>query len=354
MRLSYVPRVVFVSVFWGASICGAQIPTEPSEMYGAWCASCHALDGTGLVEIPTVTVEPMDFTDCAVTTSEPDADWELVIAHGGPIAGLSSQMPGYGDTLSPEQIQALMGYVRSFCDELGWPMGNLNFSRPIFTEKAFPENEVVIVPSVSHKADGGTDLRLRTVYERRIGRRGQAEISLPVQSFADGSRRTSGFGDFTVAGKYVLHTNAASTRILSGGLEVKFPTGSELSGLGGGTTVLEPYLSSGISVRDFIIQGQVKLELPVGGASDEMEFVYNLYGGKDLSGLPSTWTVGAELNGVSDRLAITPQIRKGITRTGAIAIALGVRIPILNRQRQHVQGVGYLIWEYLDPIRAAP
>ena len=87
MRLSYVPRVVFVSVFWCASICGAQIPTDPSEMYGAWCASCHALDGTGLVEIPTVTVEPMDFTDCPVTTSEPDADWKLVIAHGGPIAG---------------------------------------------------------------------------------------------------------------------------------------------------------------------------------------------------------------------------------------------------------------------------
>ena len=53
-------------------------------MWGAWCARCHAEDGSGTITEPTVSVEPMDFTDCKVTTPEPDADWERAIAKGGP------------------------------------------------------------------------------------------------------------------------------------------------------------------------------------------------------------------------------------------------------------------------------
>ena len=44
-------------------------------MWGAWCARCHAQDGSGKIDEPTVSVEPMDFTDCKLTTAEPDADW---------------------------------------------------------------------------------------------------------------------------------------------------------------------------------------------------------------------------------------------------------------------------------------
>ena len=64
-------------------------------MWTAWCARCHAEDGSGKVNEPTVTVEPMDFTDCKVTSPEPDADWERAIAKGGAGVGLSPQMPGF-------------------------------------------------------------------------------------------------------------------------------------------------------------------------------------------------------------------------------------------------------------------
>ena len=333
----------------------AQGPSSPQEMYGAWCASCHAQDGKGQVAVKTVTVEPMDFTDCAVTTPEPDGDWELVIAGGGPVAGLSSQMPGYGDALTAEQIHALVGYVRTFCTEPGWPIGNVNFSRPIFTEKAFPENEVVVLPSVSHGDEGdGTSVRLKTVYERRVGTRGHVEVGLPLQSVGRAGERAAGLGDVTVAAKYVLHANRASTRIVSGGFEVKTPTGSEGRGVGGGTTVLEPYVSAGFAVRDFVVQTQFKVEVPMRDPGGDTEVVYNVYGGRDLSGLPSTWSIGVEINGVDDKLAVTPQLRKGLTRTGALAAAWGVRIPVVNRQRQHTQWVGYLLWEYRDPVRAVP
>lgn len=40
-----------------------------------------------------------------------------------------------------------------------------------------------------------------------------------------------------------------ATRIVSAGFEVAFPTGSEVRGLGRGTTMFEPYLATGTSSR---------------------------------------------------------------------------------------------------------
>ena len=332
----------------------AQVPTTPAEMYTAWCARCHGTDGTGRVDDPSITVEPMDFTDCAVTTAEPDADWELVITLGGPAAGLSSQMPAYGDALSSGQVRALIGHVRTFCAESGWPLGNANFSRPIFTEKAFPEDEVVILPAVSHR-DGRLDrLRLKGVVERRVGRRGHIEIGVPLASvLADGGRET-GVGDVTLAGKYVLSTNRRAARILTGGLELTLPSGSEARGLGAPSAVFEPYLAAGATAGDLIVQAQLKIEVPTRDARHETEVVYNLSVSRDLAPRPSTWSIGLELNGVDDALAVTPQVRKGLTRTGAIAAAFGVRVPVVNRDRQSTTWVGYVLWEYMDPVRARP
>lgn len=336
---------------WSAA---AQVPTTPPEMYTAWCARCHATDGTGRVDDPSITVEPMDFTDCAVTTPEPDADWELVIARGGPAAGLSSQMPAYGDALSPDQVRALVSHVRTFCAESGWPLGNANFSRPIFTEKAFPENEVVILPAISHR-DGRLDrVRLKGVVERRVGRRGHVEVGVPLASvLADGGRE-AGIGDVTLAGKYVLSTNRRSTRILTGGLELTLPTGNEARGLGAPSAVFEPYLAAGTTAGDLILQAQLKVEVPARNARLDTEIVYNLSVSRDLAPRPDTWSIGLELNGVEDELALTPQVRKGLTRTGALAAAFGVRVPVVHRDRQSTTWVGYVLWEYMDPVRARP
>jgi hypothetical protein len=61
--------------------------------------------------------------------------------------------------------------------------------------------------------------------------------------------------------------------------------------------------------------------------------------------------VGVELNGANREVAVTPQLRKGLTRTGALAAAVGVRIPITAREEQAIRWVGYLLWEYLEPVR---
>jgi hypothetical protein len=92
----------------------------------------------------------------------------------------------------------------------------------------------------------------------------------------------------------------------------------------------------------------------VDAAKAERAFVYNFYVGRDTSTSPNTWTLGLELNGENDEVALTPQIRKGLTKTGALGAALGVRIPLNARTEQGTRVVGYLLWEYLDPVRARP
>lgn len=303
--------------------------------------------------VQTVKVAPRDFTDCRLSSPEPDADWELVTAQGGHPAGMSSEMPAYGELLDADRIRGLVAHLRSFCAEPGWPSGNLNFPRAIFTEKAFPENELVILPAVSHRDGEPTGFRLRSVYERRFGRRAHGEIGVPLETLG-GEGRSTGLGDVSVAGKYVVHMNRATTSIVTAGLEVVLPTGNDGRGLGSGTTVFEPYLASGLALGQTVVQGQLKYEFPARDFWGDREIVYNLSIGRTLDVRPSAWTFGVELNGIEKDVAVTPQARKALTRTGALAAAAGVRIPLNNRSAQPVRYVGYLLWEYLDPVRPRP
>ena len=83
--------------------------------------------------------------------------------------------------------------------------------------------------------------------------------------------------------------------------------------------------------------------------------------GRDINQSPDTWTLGVEFTGESsyplielrsNLFALTPQVRKGLTGTGALAAAAGVMLPINKRDAQGVRWVGYLLWEYLEPWRA--
>lgn len=327
-------------------------------MWDAWCARCHADDGSGKLKEPTITVEPMDFTDCRVTTPEPDADWERAIAKGGPAVGLSSEMPGFEDSLSPEQITGFVTHMRGFCKQRGWPIGNLNFPRPIITEKAFPENEFLILPAISHKTGPGspavTDISFVGLYERRIGKRAMYEIEVPLATTDFGGSRRGGLGDIAAAFKYTTYASETSARIVSVGLEAVIPSGSQDKGIGHGTFIFEPFVTAGAMLRDWYVQAQAKVELPVDLVKAGRAFIYNLYLGRDTSAAPNTWTFGVELNGENRELAVTPQVRKGLTRTGALAGSIGVMIPLNEREEQGVRWVGYLLWEYLEPVRARP
>lgn len=318
-----------MNIFLLAASLAIQNPTTIPEMWGAWCARCHAEDGPGQINEPTVTVEPMDFTDCKATSPEPDADWERAIAKGGPGVGLSPEMPAFEDSLTPEQIRGFVVYLRSFCKEAGWPDGNANFPRPILTEKAFPENEFLILPAVNHQRE----YEIKGVFERRIGKRSMVEIGVPIDN--------SGINDVDLAFKHAIF--ARGFQIVSLGVE---------TALSRETVVFEPFLSAGAMLRDWYLQGQFKVELPADRARVGRAVIYNAYLGRDTGAAPSTWTIGVELNGENRVLALTPQVRKGLTGTGALAASLGAMVPLNQRQERGVRWVGYLLWEYLERLRA--
>lgn len=316
-------------------------------MWGAWCARCHAEDGSGKITEPTVSVAPMDFTDCRVTTPEPDADWERAIAKGGPGVGLSPQMPGFEDSLTAEQIAGFVSHIRTFCKDTRWPSGNNNFPRPIITEKAFPENEFLILPAIGHDRD----IEFVAVYERRLGKRSMIEAAIPALSMP-GEPRSQGIGDLEVSFKHAVFASSTRPRIVSLGLEAVLPNGDEEKGLGHGTVIFEPFVSAGAMLGNWYAQGQFKVELPIDRVKAQPAVVYNAYLGRDTSAAPNTWTLGVELNGENHELALTPQVRKGLTGTGALAASIGAMLPLNERAERGVRWVGYLLWEFLEPLRA--
>ncbi len=346
-----------------ASALTAQSTTP--QMWSEWCARCHAEDGSGKVSEPTISVVPMDFTDCAVASGEPDADWARAVAKGGAGVGLSPEMPAFEDSVRPGQIAALVSHMRGFCKERGWPSGNTNFPRPILTAKAFPENELVILPAVSHwnesPAPSLTAASLIAVYERRVGRRSMVEIAVPLVSTNVLTTWTSGIGDVALALTHAIFERAAAPRIVSVGVEASLPSGDRFKAHGSGTVVFEPFVAAGAMARGWYVQSQLKVELPVNSARADRTFAYNAYVGRDSGMAPNAWTIGLEVNGatafprlgvVNHLVALTPQVRKGLTGTGALAASAGVMLPVNKRDAQGVRWVGYLLWEYLEPWRS--
>src|SRR5687768_6504011 len=115
-------------------------PRTGSEVYSRGCVSCHGPDGQGVPKNAGGLDVP-DFTDCKFSSPEADPDWHTVIAYGGPVRGFDRLMPSFRDALTPEEIDNVIGYLRGFCRDPRWPLGDLNLPRPLITEKAYPENE---------------------------------------------------------------------------------------------------------------------------------------------------------------------------------------------------------------------
>ena len=202
-----------------------------------------------------------DFTDCQFGTPEADLDWIAVVHQGGKARAFDRMMPAFGDALSEEEIVGLVGYLRGFCRESGWPRGELNLPRPLVTEKAFPENEAVLTLAVSRGPEKTISNEL--LYERRVGRRGQWEAAVPVVAVeANGWHR--GIGDVALAFKQVVFDSLRRGSIVSAGGEVVLPTGDEANGLGNGVTVVEPFGTfSQLFPRDVFLHAHAGLELVV-------------------------------------------------------------------------------------------
>ncbi|MEO5742013.1 MAG: cytochrome c [Vicinamibacterales bacterium] len=328
------------------------------QLYQAACAACHGNDGRGQnIAIRGFEVEPPDFTDCSLTTPEADLDWLSVVHQGGPARGFDRLMPAFGDELTVAQIGLVIGHVRTFCAERGWPRGDLNLPRPFVTEKAFPENEAVLTTTFlpSHERSLGNQF----LYEHRVGRRGQYELFVPfdLHESTAGSWR-AGVGDIGAAYKHVLYDSLSRGSIFSAGGEVVLPTGSESKGLGNGVAMFEAFGTfSQMLPRDGFLHAHTGIEVPADPERAAKETFWRLAVGKSFmqerwgrSWSPMVEIIGArELeDGSAAEWDVLPQVQVSLSRRQHILLNIGARTPVSQRSERRTSVLVYLLWDWFD------
>ena len=324
------------------------------EVYEAACATCHASDGRGVAAAAADYPLPRpDFTDCNFATREPDVDWLAVSHAGGPARGFNRLMPAYGEVLSRDELNAAIAHIRTFCTSDAWPRGETNLPRPLFTEKAFPEDEYVVTLIASEGA-----VTNKIVYERRIAARNQFEVVVPVElSEQSPGDWTGGVGDLAFAFKRVLAHGLRRGNILSASAELVLPTGSTERGIGGGTTAVEPFVTFGQ-----ILPGKAFVHVQAGGAfpfdrelADEA-FWRMAIGRQFTQGeFGRIWSpmidVLASHEFVADAKThwdVAPQMQVTLSTRQHIMVNAGVRIPVNERAGRSTQFVMYFLWDWFD------
>jgi hypothetical protein len=329
-------------------------------VYTAACAACHAADGRGSPPERVGFDLPLpDFSECTFATREPDADWFAIVHQGGPVRGFADNMPAFGEALTDEQITMALDHVHTFCDDPAWPRGDLNFPRALITEKAFPEDELVLTTEIAAEGDGA--FVEEVLYERRFGAANQFEIKVPIAASEDGSNGgwNAGVGDIELAAKRVLAHSKAAGYIFSVTGAVVLPAGDSEKGLGKGTTVFEPFLTAGFALpSDSFIQLQGGAELSADTEKSSHEAFYRAVVGKTFTSgrFGRSWTPMLEILGVTEfpedgaesQFDLLPEMQVTLNTRQHIMANFGVRFPITEAEHRDTQILFYLLWDWYD------
>ncbi|MFO1468594.1 MAG: hypothetical protein U1F35_19475 [Steroidobacteraceae bacterium] len=308
-----------------------------------------------------------DFSRCDQTAQEANRDYRAIVRSGGPARAFSPIMPAFGAALSPAQIDAVVDYLRTLCTDRGWPRGELNVPRALSTEKAFPEEELVLTTAAGLRGPTAIDSEL--VYEKRLGRHDQLEFALPfaVQS-TDSHATIAGIGDAAVGWKHVLFAHSSADErsgheqgsILSLQGEVILPTGSRSRGLGSGET------SYGVfAMYDLLLPGRAFLQVQAGGefpfrrGSGEPNALYARFAlGRSFNqglGAGRLWSPMIEFIGNRDladaapsQWDVLPQLQVTLSRRQHMRLNVGVDIPVNDRDGRAEQFLLYVLWDMAD------
>ncbi len=87
--------------------------TKGKVLYSRYCSFCHGESGAGDgLNAYSIPVKPRNFIDQDVLSRKSDIELEKVILSGGASQGLSKYMPGFGKTLSTQQVKHLVSFIR--------------------------------------------------------------------------------------------------------------------------------------------------------------------------------------------------------------------------------------------------
>lgn len=357
--------IAALSIAWASAAEGqadrtGTAPTRSgSELFDAACATCHGGDGHGRSQSQLGFPTPVpDFTDCDFAAREPNSDWGAIIHQGGPVRGFDRMMPAFGAALTEQEIDAVLERVREFCTDADWPRGELNLPRPLFTEKAYPEDEAVVTANIA--TEGPDSMTYTFLWEQRFGTRNQIEISLPVSrtDLGDPLGWESGAGDLAIGIKRAFHHSLERGSIFAAGAELKLPTGDEARGFGSGTTIFEPFLAYGkLLGRSGFVQLHALAEFPSDRNLDD-EAALRLAFGRSWTGggaFGRQWTPMIEIlaardlkSGAETHLDLVPQFQVTLSRRQHIMASAGFRQPANNRSTRQGEFVFYLLWDWFD------
>ena len=347
----------------GGSASGQKKPPDGRELFTQNCAACHGEQGAGDRKLSdlgftTFGIKKMpNFTDCSFANREADNDWASSIHRGGRARGFPRAMPAFDQALSEDEIKAIITYLRSKCEKSPWPRGEFNFPLAMFTEKAFPEDELLNITSLNEK--GPPAITSTTIFEKRLGATTQLEVNLPFSSVAgQAGHMERGIGDIGIAVKQNLLADVDQGTIFSVLGEAVMPTGSYAKGLGQGTWSFESHALFGQIIGDYFLQGDVFGSYPAGkGLANEAHgnfavgrtFAEDEGWGRSWSPQIELLTTQAFAPGEKLQWDIVPQIQVSLSSRQHILASIGERIPLNNRggDRQP-RFMFYLIWDWYD------
>lgn len=336
-------------------------------IYEAACLACHGWDGAGAPKTTVGFEKPStfpDFTKPDQTLPEYTRDWKAVIRDGGPARGFSPIMPAFGDVLTSAQIDEVAGYLRSLGQERDeartWPPGELNVPRALLTEKAFPEDEVVITTSVDARRAPGFSNTI--AFEYRIDGRNQLEVSAPITSLhQETGGYITGLGDLALGLKHVFFWEfdpaSKGGSILAAQGEIVLPTGNAAKGLGTGELTFGLFTS-----YDVLLPGHSFLQLQAGGAlpvhtqtTPASVYARAALGASFSKTWGRQWSPMLEVaanrdlrDGATINWTLVPELQVTVSARQHVRAALGYQVALNDRENRPDQVTLYLLWDWFD------
>lgn len=330
-------------------------------VYKQGCIACHGADGRGAPDASTKFIRPdtwPDFTNCSQTTPEANVSYKAVILHGGHSFGFSSIMPAFGDLLSEEQIDDVIAYLRTLCKNVHhYPAGELNLPRALVTEKAFPEDELVI--STTANTTGAPSWTTDIIHEQTFAGRNQIEVDVPVNYADQNHQWTSGFGDITLGLKRELFSSLRTGSIFSVQGGILLPTGDSDRGFGAGTTTFEPFAAYDQLIRGTsFLQLQVGADITVDSSKSPRSLFFRSAIGHSMApdhGLGRLFSPMVEILGKHDysssastEMDVLPEMQVTVNRRQHIRADIGFQKPFTSTEGRHSQLVFYILWDWAE------
>jgi mono/diheme cytochrome c family protein len=332
------------------------------QIFRSGCVACHGMDGKGAPQASRAFERPRtfpDFTRCDQTTPEDNDAWKAVITYGGPYRGFSQIMPSFGQVLSAEEINDVVHYLRTLCRNDKWPRGELNLPRALVTEKAYPEDELVLSSAVN--AQGAPGVMSHVIHEQRFGINNQIEVDVPITFEDQNHTWYGGVGDVTLGVKRVMFSSLRTGSILSLQGSVLLPTGNRDRGFGTGTTTFETFAAfDQLFPTKTFVQMQFGADLPHDTTRAPQSLFFNTAIGQSIAGdhgLGRLWTPMMEfvatrdlVNNAKTDWDVVPQMQVTISHRQHVRGDLGVRVPVNNTAGRPIQLMLYLLWDWQDGL----